>query len=207
MRNIIFILLFLAGCSSAPQTPTISTGHRVLKQTFYQVEGAGEVLRKKTQATLAIWIKPKAEAQSNEDIFNISVGGKVEDWKTRAGFRVIKGGAFQSVARASDTEELSEINTNTGLQKINQWQHVALTIDYTKKEMLFYIDGNPASTVHKRYHFSQPQTSDTWSHRVTLGSEDNGAHAYFNGELAGAFVEPRILSEIEIKNLMGKTRP
>ena len=207
MRKIILILLILGSCTSVRRPLTISTGHSVQKRTFYKVEGAGDVLRNTPHATIAVWIKPEAVAASNEDIFNVSVGGKAEDWKTRAGFRVLKDGIFESVARADDHEEISEIRTSKGLEKPGEWQHVALTIDYANKKMEFFIDGHRTETVHSLYRFTRPQTSDTPSHNVTLGSEDDGKSAYFNGDLAAAFVDKRILSESEIQALMKKTKP
>lgn len=207
MRKIIFILFILSSCATMTKVPTISTGHKVTKRVYYQVEGAGDVLRNATAATIAVWIKPNAAPENNEDIFNISVGGKGEEWKTRAGFRVLKGGAFQSVARTDDLEELSEITTKGNLERPHQWQHVALTIDYTNKKMQFFVDGKPEETLQSVFRFTKAQTADTWSHRVTLGSEDDGRNAFFNGDISNAFVEKRILSRDEIQELMKKTRP
>lgn len=204
MRNIIIFLL-LAACSTAPKIPTISTGHPVQKRLYYKVEGAGDVLRNTPEATIAAWIKPYTAPTGNEDIFNISVGGNSEEWKTRAGFRVIPGGAFQSITRARDQEELSEIITVPGLLRVNQWQHVALTIDYANKKMQFFVDGKPVETSQSLFNFSDPRTSDTPSHRVTLGAEDDGQNSFFNGEIAGAYVDKRVLSETEIRQEMKRS--
>jgi hypothetical protein len=132
--------------------PTIHLGQKVIERKYFEVLGAGESLRKTSSATIALWVRPKADLPVNQDLFNLSVGGPKEmDYKSRAGLRITPNGAFQSVARSDDNEDLSEITS--------------------------------------------PMTSGTASLRVTLGAEDDGSLAFFYGDLAGAFVEPRILSE------------
>lgn len=207
MRKIILFVLFCVSCSTQKSVPIINTGQPVLERTYYQVVGAGELLKNTDSATLAIWIRPEGPATGNEDIFNVSVGGKAEEWKTRAGFRVTKDGAFQSVARADDFEELSEIITVPRIGKVKEWQHVALTVDYKARKMEFFVDGEPVEILQSLYRFTKPHTSDTNSHRVTLGAEDDGRTAYFNGDLAGAHVERRVLSQKEIQRVMRETRP
>ena len=128
------------------------------------------------------------------------------DHKSRAGIRIIPNGAFQSVARADDLEELSEITSAPGLVKKNVWQHLALTIDYTNKKQEFYVDGKRIESTGRNI-FTKPTTSDTPSQRVTLGAEDDGSFAFFYGDLAGAYVERRILTEVEIHKIMKETRP
>ncbi len=119
---------------------------------------------------------------------------------------MIPNGGLQSVARADDNEELSEITTGPGLAKKNVWQHVTLTIDYAGKKQDFYINGKRVESQGRNI-FTKPTTSDTLSQKVTIGAEDDGSAAFFLGDLAGAFVERRILSENEILDVMKKTRP
>jgi hypothetical protein len=208
MSKIIFFFFILISCSTTmDKTLTINTGHRVVKRTYFMVEGAGDVLRKTNQATLAIWLRPTGPIEWNQDLMNFSTGGDVPHFKSRAGMRIIKGGALQSVARAADKEELSEITSAENVVKMNEWQHVALTIDYTNKKMIFFVNGKPVASAHEVYRFTQPVTSDTTSNRVAIGSEDDGSEAIFRGDLADAYVEPRIMTEGEIQELVKKTKP
>lgn len=205
MIKFFFVLFILSACSS--HIPTIHSGQKVIERKYFEVLGAGESLRKTSSATIALWVRPKADSPVNQDLFNLSVGGPKEmDYKSRAGLRITPNGAFQSVARSDDNEDLSEITTSPGLAKKYVWQHVALTIDYSGKKQEFFVDGKPVSSQGRNI-FTSPTTSDTSSQRVTLGAEDDGSLAFFYGDLAGAFVEPRILSEEEIKTLMKKTKP
>ena len=205
MRKFILLLFVISACTS--RIPTIHSGHKVMERKYYEVLGAGGSLRNTSAATLALWIRPKGDSPTNQDLFNLSVGGPKEmDFKSRAGFRIIPNGAFQSVARADDNEELSEITTAPGLARKNVWQHVALTIDYAGKKQEFFVDGKKVASQGTNI-FTKPRTSDTHSQRVTLGAEDDGSLAFFYGDLTGAFVEQRILSENEILDVMKKTRP
>ncbi|MFL5784822.1 MAG: LamG domain-containing protein [Bacteriovoracaceae bacterium] len=208
MNKIIFLLFILVSCSTTTdKTLTISTGHRVVKRTYYMVEGAGDVLRKTGQATLAIWMRPHDFSEDNQDLFDFSVGGDSLPWKSRASMTLAKNGVLMSTARAGDKEELSRITTVENAIRPHQWQHVALTIDYTNKKMKFYVNGNPVPSAHEVYHFTQPVTADTISNRVSIGSEDDGSEAIFKGDLADAHVEPRIMTEGEIRELVKKTKP
>ncbi len=205
MNNIIFFLVVLSAC--ATRVPAINTGHKVLERKYYQVMGAGGALRNTGSGTIAIWLRRKTVTQENQDLFSISVGENMEvGSRSRAGMRIIANGAFQSVARADDLEMPSEITTAPGLAKKDVWQHLALTIDYTNKKQEFFLDGKPIEASGKNI-FTKPTTSDTASRRISLGSEDDASASFFYGELAGAFVEKRILSEDEIKKLMKKTCP
>lgn len=205
MRKLFFLLVILASCTT--RVPTIRSGQKVIERRYFEVMGAGDSLRNTSAATIAIWFRPKAGPPLNQDLFNLSVGGPKEmDHKSRAGIRIIPNGAFQSVARADDLEELSEITSAPGLVKKNVWQHLALTIDYTNKKQEFYVDGKRIESTGRNI-FTKPTTSDTPSQRVTLGAEDDGSFAFFYGDLAGAYVERRILTEVEIHKIMKETRP
>jgi hypothetical protein len=205
MSKIIFFLFVIVSC--ATPKPTISTGHQVVKRSYYEIQGAGDVLRKTNQATLAIWIWPKGKLETSQHIFNFSVGGDNLPWKSRAEIVLLKGGSLSSTARADDKEEPSQIFTKADLIKPNLWNHITLTIDYTQKKMQFFVNGEKVSAVQELYRFTKPETSDTSSLRAAFGSEDDGSGAYFVGEIAGAFVGRKILSENEIKEVMRNSLP
>ncbi len=207
MRNIIFFLVVLSACATH-HPPTIMSGHKVMERKYYEVLGAQESLRNTGAGTIAIWFRQRwVSPVFNQDLFNIAVGGAKEiDYKSRAGIRIIPSGAFQSVARAADMEEPSEVTTAPGLAKKNVWQHLALTIDYTNKKQEFFLDGKRIESTGKTI-FTKPTTADSPSQRVTIGSEDDGSASFFFGDLGTAFVEKRILTEAEIQKLMIETKP
>ncbi len=191
--------------SCSHQNPKVMEGLKVMKRSFYEVQGGHHLLQKTSEATLAMWIKPKKSSE-NQDIMNLSVGGDVkEHWKSRAGVTMLPNGLLSGVARAEDHEDRSW-NTSAVSAKENEWQHVALTIDYKNKKMDLFLNGTLIPTKSEII-FSQEMTSDTPSHRVTLGSEDDGDHAFFQGELTGLVIERKVLSADEIKNVMLKTKP
>lgn len=199
MRTTLLLLCFLVSC--AHQEPKVMDGLKAVKRSFYEVQGGHHLLQKTSQATLAIWLRPTKKTAENQDIMNFSVGGDVkEQWKSRAGLTMLPEGQLSGVARAEDHEERSW-NVIATPVKLNEWQHVALTIDYKNKKMEIFVNGvlvpSKAEII-----FTQESTSDTPSHRVTLGSEDDGDHAFFHGDLTGFVVERRILSAEEIKNLV-----
>ncbi len=191
--------------SCAHQEPKVMKGLTVTKRSFYEVKDGNHLLQNTFWATLAMWIKPKKSSE-NQDIMNLSVGGDVkEHWKTRAGMTLLPNGNLIGIARAEDHEERSW-NVIENSLKENEWQHVALTINYQDKKMDLYVNGILVPTK-SQIIFTQGKTSDTRSHRVTLGAEDDGDHAFFQGELTGAFIQPRILSAEEIQKVMKETRP
>ncbi len=179
-----------------------------MERKYYEVMGAQDSLRSTAAGTIGIWFRQRwVSPVFNQDLFNISVGGPKEiDSKSRAGIRIIPTGAFQSVARAADQEELSEVTTAPGLAKKNVWQHLVLTIDYANKKQEFYLDGKRIDSTGKTI-FTKTMTANSPSQRVTIGSEDDGSSAFFFGDLGAAFVEKRILTEAEIQKVMNETRP
>lgn len=205
MRKLIFVLFVLSSCSS--RLPTIVSGQKVVERRYFEVQGGENILRNTSTATLALWVRPTGEFTTTQDLFNISVGGPIgNDIKSRAGFRIIAGGAFQSVARADDSDEASNVTTSEGLAQKNIWQHLALTIDYQEKKQEFFVNGKRVDALGKHV-FSRSSTSDTPSLRISLGAEDDGSAAFFSGDLTGAFAEKKILTEEEIQIVMKKTRP
>lgn len=218
MKTLFFFLLVIS-CSSAPKTrpasheakaeqmPEVMEGVSVVKRTFFEVKGAYNLLRNTKEATLSIWAKPAELGENYQNIVSFSVGGKQETWKSRASITMSPKGELEISARAQDHEDKSEVRTMPGILTLNEWQHIAVTIDYSKKKMQFYLNGEKVPTASEFYKFMTPETADTASNRCAMGAEDDGSGGYYSGKLTGLRVQRSVLSEDEIRKAMEETRP
>lgn len=214
MKTIILLLIVIS-CSHKPQSapvpheelPKVMEGLTLQKRTFYEIQGAYNLLRNTKEATIAAWINPTELSDKYQNLVNLSVGGNNESWKSRASFLITPKGELQSTARAQDHEEGSEVTTVPDVLKANEWQHVALTINYAKKKMHFYVNGVKVPLAKENYKFMTQETSDTASNRSSLGAEDDGSSAYYSGKITGVQIERSELDEDEIKKLMEETKP
>lgn len=187
-------------------TPRVMSGLTLKKRTFYEIQGGYNLLRNTKEVTVALWANPQELSDNYQHLVNFSVGGAQPAWMSRASFLITPKGELQSAARAQDHEEKSEITTKPVI-KVGEWQHIALTINYAKKKMQFFVDGEPVDSVSESYKFMTPETADTASNRSSLGAEDDGSGGYYTGLITQLHIERRILSADEIKKIMEETKP
>jgi len=165
------------------------------------VNGAENILRNSSYATLAIWIKPKKGSHYPQDVISVAVGGiNPLQTSSRAALRLDTGGRLYGIARSTDTEAAQSAVTESVLVN-NRWQHIALVVDYANNTMEFYHDGKLISAK-GRIRFKSKKTPDTPSRWVAIGSEDDGLSRHFEGELKHAGIWNRKFSQEDIKVLI-----
>lgn len=208
-----FFVLF-AGCSRIPKlndkVEFMAESHkaplRVVKRQFWEVKEAGDVLRNTSSGAISIWVRQTGELQDPQSIISISVGSKKANRRaSRASIKIFPEGRLFAEARAHDLGAEQNIMTGPILKK-GTWHHVFLNIDYARDQMTFYVDGVmvPSRGV---VNFKAKKTSNTASHAVILGAEDDGGAAYFKGQLKDVAVWKRTLSEENIRAVWKGIKP
>lgn len=212
--KILILALVLSGCSQLPKfgdkIDFLAQNHesplRVIKREFYEVKDAENILRNTPEGAISIWIRQTGEQDNQQDVISISTGStQVSRRTSRAAIKIFPGGRLFAAARASDLEQEQNIMTGPILEK-GKWQHVFLNINYAKDDMKFYVDG---VQVRSRgiVRFKAKKTSDTPSHSVVLGAEEDGGAGYFSGQVKDIAVWKKTLSEENIRAVWKKIKP
>jgi hypothetical protein len=147
------------------------------------------------ELTLATWIKPKKFANGS----GIMVKGD-----TKNPFALTLNAEGKMVFEMNINTPLrglkSAIFTSTTACKLDKWQHIAVTIDYTSAKLNFYINGIQSGS------FAMPAD---WLIGYTdqpfyIGYDSRLASGYFNGAIDETYVYSRSLNPTEIVALMNK---
>lgn len=198
--SIALMLLFIFSCShqKSDQLHVQSEGsHSVIavKHNQHQdIQGAEKALQKVERATLALWVKASGQITRPQTLVHVSVG---TSRAARAALRILPGGQLHGEARAGDNE-LAQHARSAAAVTTQEWYHVALTIDYAKNEMIFYLNGEPIPTS-GLIQFQSSETSNTPSMEMLAGP--------FEGEIQDVKIMGRRLLAVEIRKLEANSRP
>jgi hypothetical protein len=201
MKIFLFSMLLLSfGCAQkrSDKLRVQSEGARQVetlqKNNHQEVKGTEKALQKVSRATIAFWVKPETDILKPQNLVNISTG---HSHTPRASVRILPGGQLHAEARAKDGELAQHVRTDNAVT-VEDWYHVALTIDYKNNEMQFYLNGEPITT-NGMVQFQSDVTSNTPSMKTLVGP--------FEGEVQNIQISGRRLLAVEIKKLEANSRP
>lgn len=193
-------LIFLTACSQLslmvddkPRTDIQFVAH----EKYQEIRGGENLLRKVSGATLQIQFRQSGKQENFQDMMAISVGGSASKSLTsRASLRLETGGRLVGIARSTDTEE-SQVVRAKDLIPIGKTHVATLVIDFSANEMKLYLDGKELETEGKVV-FASKETPDTPSISASIGAEDDGSSAFFEGTLSNPQIWTRKLSAEEV---------
>lgn len=196
--KLLLLFLFVSCSHKALQVDgrTKNSVKFVKKSGYFDINGAGDVLRNKSEATLFITFRQTGKQEEPQDMLSFSVGAEKPTFLSRASLRIEKDGYLTGIARAGDNEEAQNVRSKEKVQT-GEFHSAALVIDYGKDSMRLFLDGRPLET-EGNVNFKAEKTSDTSSIGVTMGAEDDGSNFFFKGELKDPKVWTRSLSAEEI---------
>lgn len=199
MINKLSLLLLLVSCShkSLQVDGRAKNSVKFVKKSgYFDIHGAGDVLRNTTEATLFITFRQTGKQEEPQDMLAFSVGSDKPTFLSRASLRIEKDGHLTGIARAGDNEEPQNVRAKEKVTT-GEFHTAALVIDYAKDSMRLFLDGRPLET-EGNVSFKAEKTSDTSSKGVTMGAEDDGSNFFFKGELKDPKVWTKALSAEEI---------
>lgn len=170
---------------------------KIVKQGKYkEIQGAEDLLRKVSAATLMVTFRQTGNQAEPQDLIGFSIGGDKKTFFSRASIRMDREGYLTGLARAADSENAHTIRAKEKVPG-GDFHNVALVVDYAKNEMHLFLDGRPIET-EGAIAFTKPETDDTPSVNAAIGAEDDGSTNFFEGEIKNPMVWRRRLDPEEI---------
>lgn len=198
----LFLIILFASCSQLKlklDDKTFDQAKFLKKEKYIEVQGAGDVLRAVSAATIMVKFRQVGDQSKMQDLIAISIGSALPTASSRASIRLSPGGYLAGIARAKDSDEGQNVSSSAKA-KSGQFHTAALVINYEQNQMFLYLDGSPVETK-GTVKFGAPMTSDTASANIALGAEDNGSDLFFEGEIRDPRVWRRGLTPEEILSL------
>ena len=168
----------------------------VRKKKHKEIKGPENALRNVSGATLLITFRQTGKQDTPQDMLSLSVGSEKTTYASRTSIRIDRDGYLTGIARSLDTEDAQNVRAKEKVDT-GDFHKAALVVDYGQDSMRLYLDGRPLETEGK-VDFKSDKTSDTPSHTITMGAEENGKEFFFEGELQAPKIWSRALTSEEI---------
>jgi 6,7-dimethyl-8-ribityllumazine synthase len=130
-------------------------------------------------------------------LISISIGTGTA---TRTKMSVLAAGTVEIRARALDAQVASDAFNTVATLVAGQRYHLAAVLNYSTRSALIYIDGD-LSIAGSFATMTPGNTSDTAAQTGTIGANETGSSAPWNGQVEDARVYGRALGPAEIKTI------
>lgn len=143
--------------------------------------GTTNLVRNAKRAMASVWIKP-ASLEGEQNVLAISEKTK-KNKPNASRFQIrLYDSKIELGGRAGDGEPIQRPLANTTLLTAGEWYHVVGIINYEDDSMQVYING-VAQELSEKIKFNAEATSDTESTNSSIGAEDDGDGAFFDGQI------------------------